>query len=603
MRSSSAAHYSFIIVGCGPVGAVTALLLAPTSRPILVLESSTAVHPLPRAVHIDAHSARILASLLPAMATLLTPMQHCTFTNSEGQQQLRFTSGRHRSHGSYSDFLIDQPAVERALRARLSTYSNVTFIQGETVTVVRETANGPQHNVYVTTTGCRSFGGDHVLACDGARSTVRSLLAVPMLSLASASAFTSTDWWVIDGLMPAAVKQQQGLTELGVTQLCGDETRPVTIVNLPGDKLRLEVRRQEKDVPRKSWRHIDGGMRWWRRAWDGLCYMLLVAWSTIAPLVSSSWSAWKVEAVTAPSAPALPSTADAVCPPPLSTLLPPHIPVRVFTVVRCAAYTMQSLIAASFLSPSHRVVLLGDAAHLCPPYLGQALCLGLRDAASLAFRLRLSSASQRCNLTEWEAERRGEAAEVTVRSGKVGRLLEVRGAWQCWLRDTVMRAVDSSERMKAAFQADVPVYGRVLYAAGRRPMLIWPQIDNSDEQLLHDSAVSIIGIDCDARQLVRADEWSSTLGVHFARLDTSGVGSGTRWRQWVASVRLRGMAVAVVRPDHYVLGIYALTQQRTWVQYLLTHLTCSPSTVMYCERQPFPVIDDLLQLLMLNSAD
>ena len=394
-----------------------------------------------------------------------------------------------------------------------------------------------------------------------------------MLSLSAASAFTSTEWWVIDGLMAPRAKQQAGLTEVGVTQVC-NAARPLTIVNLPGDKLRVEVRRQESDGQPP---HADVTSRWWQRVWDGLCYLLLVAWSTVAPLLSSSWSAWKVEAIAVPS---VASSFNDTIPPPLSTLLPPCIPTDAFTVVRCAAYTMHSLIAASFLSPSHRVILLGDAAHLSPPYLGQALCLGIRDAASLAFRLLPCPAliAHCCSLADWEAERRGEAMELTVRSGKVGRLLEVRGEWQCWLRNAMMRAVDRSAWMKAAFQAEVAVSGRVLYAAGRRAMLVWPQFDDSDSTLLHPTAVLLIGINCHARRVLLRVSGGLAVGfVHFARL-----AADERWRAWLEGVGVQGAGVVVVRPDRYVLGVYAVEQQ-AWHQLLSTWL--SPySVVVYFDH-------------------
>ena len=593
----AARHNAFIVVGCGPVGAVTALLLAASGRSVLVLEAATAVYPLPRAVHIDAHSARILATVLPAsaVASLLTPMQHCTFSTADGRRLLRFSSRTHRSHGLCSDFIIDQPELERALRDRFATHPNLTLLQDETVTDVHEPTNGAQHRVRVTTASGTTYTSDYVLACDGAHSTVRSLLDIPMLSLASASGFTATHWWVINGLMSASAKQQCSLTELGVTQVC-DPMRPLTIVYLPGERVRVEVRRQIVDG------HLEQCTRsatsgWPHRVWDGLCYLLLVVWSAVAPLISSSWSAWRVQPVARRCSTAQARETDDTCPPPLDTLLPSGIPADVFTSVRCAAYTMHSLLADSFMSHSRRVLLLGDAAHLTPPYLGQALCLGIRDAASLAFRIAHASSTDAATgaLVEWEAERRAEAAEITVRSGKVGQMMEVRGTWQCRLRDVVMRCIKSSEKMKAAFQTEVAVYGRVLYARGRQKLLVWPQNGDSDAVLLRFPAVSIIGIDCDARQLVAAQcahrHGRPAPPLHFARLDTSSGGANGRWRDWLASVGLLGAGVAVVRPDGYLLGIYSVRGQQSGVRDMHSFVS-SRSPLIYCDL-PFSIFHDL----------
>ena len=161
MPRSASAHFSFILVICGPVGAIAALLLASSGRRVLVIEAATAVYPLPRAVHIDAHSARILASILPAstVTALLTPMQHCMFTDASGRQLLRFDCGEHRLHGLHSDFIIDQPEVERALRSRFAAHPNITFIQGDSVIAVLESLEGERRRVRVTTAADRRFSG------------------------------------------------------------------------------------------------------------------------------------------------------------------------------------------------------------------------------------------------------------------------------------------------------------------------------------------------------------------------------------------------------------------------------------------------------------
>ena len=53
--------------------------------------------------------------------------------------------------------------------------------------------------------------------------------------------------------------------------------------------------------------------------------------------------------------------------------------------MRSAGYTFRARLASRF--QAGRVFLLGDAAHLTPPFIGQGLGAGLRDADNLAWKL------------------------------------------------------------------------------------------------------------------------------------------------------------------------------------------------------------------------
>ncbi|SEC82268.1 3-(3-hydroxy-phenyl)propionate hydroxylase [Streptomyces sp. 3213] len=83
-----------------------------------------------------------------------------------------------------------------------------------------------------------------------------------------------------------------------------------------------------------------------------------------------------------------------------------------FEVVRETEYTFRARVADRWRSG--RVFLLGDAAHLTPPFVGQGLCSGLRDAYNLTWKLArvLQQGGDERLLDTYESERRPHARHV-----------------------------------------------------------------------------------------------------------------------------------------------------------------------------------------------
>jgi 3-(3-hydroxy-phenyl)propionate hydroxylase len=92
-------------------------------------------------------------------------------------------------------------------------------------------------------------------------------------------------------------------------------------------------------------------------------------------------------------------------------------------VVRKAVYVFHGLVARQWRAGS--ILLAGDAAHQMPPFMGQGMCSGLRDAANLAWKLALvvKDSVDASLLDTYQLEREPHVRHIIERAIEMGRII------------------------------------------------------------------------------------------------------------------------------------------------------------------------------------
>jgi len=105
------------------------------------------------------------------------------------------------------------------------------------------------------------------------------------------------------------------------------------------------------------------------------------------------------------------------------SLLKPWITSDEASIERKAVYTFRSQVARNWRHG--RIFLAGDAAHLTPPFLGQGMCIGIRDAFNLAWKLAsvINKQAEYSLLDSYEDERNPHARAYVEMAIKIGQII------------------------------------------------------------------------------------------------------------------------------------------------------------------------------------
>ena len=111
-----------------------------------------------------------------------------------------------------------------------------------------------------------------------------------------------------------------------------------------------------------------------------------------------------------------------------------------------------------------RALIAGDAAHQMPPFAGQGMCAGLRDAANLAWKLDLvlRGAAQEGLLDSYMTERSPHVSAMIQLSVALGRVICVADPAEAAARDQRMRA--EARKQTSPIEAPLPPLGPGCFA-------------------------------------------------------------------------------------------------------------------------------------------
>jgi 3-(3-hydroxy-phenyl)propionate hydroxylase len=222
-------------------------------------------------------------------------------------------------------------------------------------------------------------------------------------------------------------------------------------------------------------------------------------------------------------------------------LLAPWISPDDAELERAACYRFQSIIARPWRLG--RMLLAGDAAHQTPPFLGQGMCAGIRDAANLAWKLErvLSGQDDAALLDTYETERAPHVRDYIALAVRLGGLINTRAT---------QAALPEGHRSgePVTMQSIKPTLGPGLTAGwSGLPRQVVPQPVLSDGRRLDTHAgyapalLLRTGVTLEASEADRL----SNRGVVVVQDPAAGL------QDWLAS---NGIIAAAMRPDRYLLG-------------------------------------------------
>jgi 3-(3-hydroxy-phenyl)propionate hydroxylase len=285
----------------------------------------------------------------------------------------------------------------------------------------------------------------------------------------------------------------------------------------------------------------------------------------------------------------------------IAKLISPWIDPQELQIERKAVYRFHARCCNRF--SKGRVFLVGDAAHITPPFVGQGLVAGLRDVANLSWKLAwvLRGWASPAVLDSYDEERRPHAKAMIDMAKMMGRLVMPRNKLAALLLHGLMRTLALTPATRKAFEelAIKPknIFRRGLFARHRRGDKLvrgglFPQawVRNAQQQMqLSDAALgdnlTLVGLGVDPLSILAPEQVSAwtKLGGSFLHIGPF----GQRPAGDCAFIEDLNHAIlplvpratlVVVRPDRHIMHHLPGTQAAELVQSCLALMACDNST-------------------------
>ena len=497
MVHSATAAYDIIIVGGGPVGLTLANLLGPSGLRVLILEKDRALPDQPRAVALDDECLRIWQQ-----CGLIDHILPFVAQGDEGDKVFTY-----RRADNQPIFSLEQHGRPFGYaRGNVFLYHQVL---AELLTGLQRYSSldyRPGHEVTALTQN-REQAAVTVLTSDGSNLSFSCRYLVgcdggrssvrDLLGISLQGMAYEESWLIVDTFNPD--RADRPLTE-GVEVWC-DASCPTATIPLPAGYRRWEFLLRKKRYPDPPQCLDDAFIR---------------------------------------------------------NLIKQRKPDSDGHLVRTLVHTYKARIADRYRDG--RVFLAGDAAHLSPPFAGQGMATGLRDAQNLFWKLVqvLSGKEDTTLLDSYQGERRPHQQKMLALALRMGRMMMPQSRLHAWLVsalfDVAEKIVPVRKLLEIRGQNVTPVYGPVTKGSRQGQLLPQPQLPDGrlfDTLLGPDYTLISFGINAvQGLSDIELASWRAR-GLTMLHIPSQGdlAEVYSCFDQW-----LRGCAerLLIVRPDRFV---------------------------------------------------